>query len=712
MDRFKCAGITLGFVLSLLLTVACADRPSPPPASPAAGRSLGQAVIGVEELTRLDLLPRLKRSIKVGLVSSYDRSGGNDDGFSGKYSFVRREPGPAGGLVLADLEGPGAVYRIHTPTPTNDVVEFYFDGEATPRLSPKVIELFDGTRAPFIEPVVGAGVGGYTSYVPLTYKRSCKIVLKAETFQFYDINYAVFPPDAAADITTYEDPPTPEFMAKVERAAALWRRSGTDITDALAPAGAPVSTQAVRATLEPGGGAVTLFETRRPGRIVALRLGPAAALAGPGRDVVIRMYWDGAPDPAVECPAGDLFGASFGDPAVRSLMLGTADDGRSYINFPMPFERSARIELVSEAGASGAAPVTIEGEVVTAPVGKAEDEGRFYALWRRENPCTTGEPYTFLRTSGRGHVVGVMLQAQGLESGGTIFFEGDDRAVIDGELAVPGTGSEDSFNGGWYDVPGRWERRTSLPLSGCLDYKKPLGRTGGYRFMLTDAYAYARSIDFTIEHGPEGNAVATDYASVVFFYALEPPSPASPGWERLPPAEARRVTAPDRVVFVPGWNVPIHTASLRNATWSKVTATVRDGAAAGAETGAGIVESADVGREVRIRYFSTKTGGEDVFGAHHVSFICDLPEAGRYRLSVRAVLGPDQGILRVFERDRPAGDAVNLYAAEKVLSAPLRLGVFEMGEGENVVYFYLVGADPRSKGIGMDLYEIIFDRDR
>ena len=60
-----------------------------------------------------------------------------------------------------------------------------------------------------------------------------------------------------------------------------------------------------------------------------------------------------------------------------------------------------------------------------------------------------------------------------------------------------------------------------------------------------------------------------------------------------------------------------------------------------------------------------KTSGEDVFGPHHVSFVCDLPEAGRYTISVKAVLGPDQGILRVFERDRPAGEAVNLYAAER-----------------------------------------------
>jgi len=63
------------------------------------------------ELHRLDLLPRFRDSIYVGSVSSYDRTGGNDDGFSGKYSFVRKDDR---GLVLANLKGPGVVTRIAT----------------------------------------------------------------------------------------------------------------------------------------------------------------------------------------------------------------------------------------------------------------------------------------------------------------------------------------------------------------------------------------------------------------------------------------------------------------------------------------------------------------------------------------------------------------------------------------------------------------------
>jgi hypothetical protein len=119
---------------------------------------------GLDALYRLDRLPRLRQSVRVGSVSSYDRTGGNDDGFSGKYSFIRKE---ADGLVIADLKGPGIITRIWTPTPTDDPVEFTFDGEATPRLRLRFRQLFDGSRPPFVSPVASYGAGGFWSYLPL-----------------------------------------------------------------------------------------------------------------------------------------------------------------------------------------------------------------------------------------------------------------------------------------------------------------------------------------------------------------------------------------------------------------------------------------------------------------------------------------------------------------------------------------------------------------
>ncbi|MEP6728085.1 MAG: hypothetical protein ABJC98_19835, partial [Bacteroidota bacterium] len=66
-------------------------------------------------------------------VSSYDITGGNDDGFSGKNSFIRRNADSS--LVIFDVKGAGVINRIWTPTPTEDTLDFYIDGNAKPALS-------------------------------------------------------------------------------------------------------------------------------------------------------------------------------------------------------------------------------------------------------------------------------------------------------------------------------------------------------------------------------------------------------------------------------------------------------------------------------------------------------------------------------------------------------------------------------------------------
>ena len=60
-----------------------------------------------------------------------------------------------GGLVMADVKGPGVIYRIWTPTPTNDMVEFYFDQEANPRMRGSLYRSFQWQRTSF--PLTGGG---------------------------------------------------------------------------------------------------------------------------------------------------------------------------------------------------------------------------------------------------------------------------------------------------------------------------------------------------------------------------------------------------------------------------------------------------------------------------------------------------------------------------------------------------------------------------
>lgn len=633
-----------------------------------------QAAVGIEELTRLDQLPVLKSSIKVGSVSSYDRSGGNDDGFSGKYSFVRKD---ADALVVADLKGPGVIYRLWTPTPSDDLLEFVFDGEVTPRVSVKFRDLFLGKHPAFPAPLTGFGAGGYYAYVPLPFAKSCVVRLRGPRMQFYQINYALYGPETP--VTTFEPQPTGIDLSCRNQACELLRNTGGDISRFVAPPGAKV--ECIRTTLNLAANATQkVFSTNQGGRLVGLRFSPADAIAGRARDLLLKISFDGE-SPAVWCPLGEFFGYAWGQPAMQSLLAGTTG-GTSYCYLPMPFDRGVELEVMSER----ATPVDLKAEVLFAPVPRKINEGKLYALWRRENPTRLGEPYTFIDTEGHGHLVGVALQSQGFESGKTLFFEGDDQTTIDGELVIHGTGSEDFFNGGWYDVPDRWEKRMSFPLSGCLGYAKHLGRTGGYRWFIGDAYAFHKSLKQTIEHSGEKNSIPTDYCSVTYWYSERRPNlDLAP-----PPLKDRTVIDLPEVVFPAWWQTPIYAWSFDRATLTRQKEQIN-------------------GEEVR--FLSLVGTGQDWFGPHFLSPICNLPAAGRYAIYIEAVKGPAQAQVQLFQNENPVAEPVDLYAEKPVKSGRLQLGKLELAEGNNNLMFKLVGKNERSSGLGLDLIQVICTRE-
>ncbi len=657
--QFRCAIV---FPCLIALCPAAPAQVEPAPTS-----------IGLQELYRLDLLPRYRQSESIGMLSSYDRTGGNDDGFSGKYSYIRKE-GDA--LVIGDLKGPGCIYRIWTPTPTDDFIEFYFDGETEPRVKVKFRELFTGDHPPFVRPIVGYGSGGFYDYLPMPYRQSCKILFRGPRMQFFQINYANY---AAGT-------PIQSFVAaelksdEIEFARKLISFTGGGISAWTTPPGSAERTTRVARKLQPGK-AAKIFEAKRGGRIVGLRLSPASAFAGKDRAIILRTYWNGGKGPAFSIPAGDFFGFSWGERAMRSLMVGT-DGDTCYCYFPMPFDQSAKIELVNES-ASGPA-VEVRAEVVTCDVPQRTDEACFYAVWRRENPTINGKPFTYIDTPGRGHIVGVTLQAQGSVPGITPFFEGDDVATIDSEMVIHGTGSEDSFNGGWYDVMGRWEGRASYPLSGCLDYKRPMARSGGYRLFLIDAYSFRKSILHTIEHAPEKNDHVADYVGVTYLYADSAPS-----GNIAPPLAQRNVVDPKRLVFTPGWYMPIHAFSIQNATLTKKTERIAN---------------------QEVRYLSMRGTGEDIFGQHSLVLLCDVPAPGRYKVIVDAMAGPDQAIFQLFKDERAVAGQVDLYGAARTRRNGIPIGELELAQGLNQVFFKLTGKNAQSSGLGFDLVTLILER--
>ena len=124
---------------------------------------------GLDAMAQFERLPYLKLDTMAAGQSSFDRSGGNAD--AGNFLYI-----DGTNKVLLDLKGPGTVYRMWFTgfNPAVDYIQIYFDGEATPRINMLLNNLFSGTNAPFLSPLLGneaVSSGGYFCYLPLPFKQ-------------------------------------------------------------------------------------------------------------------------------------------------------------------------------------------------------------------------------------------------------------------------------------------------------------------------------------------------------------------------------------------------------------------------------------------------------------------------------------------------------------------------------------------------------------
>jgi hypothetical protein len=494
----------------------------------------------LELMKRIDLLPVYRTGQHVEQISSYDRTGGNDDGFSGKYSFLREENGQ---LVLVDLKGPGVIQRIWTPTPTNDTLSFFFDGEKTPRLVISFIDLFSGKVYPFLKPVCGNEAGGYYCYIPILYKKSCKVVFSGKNIMFHQIQYRNLPGIEVESYTGNFSEGDKELLTKV---CNLWAGISPDVNDFKNGLSSDLQTSEKSFTINPGE-EVTFFESELPGRIAGFGIDGGDSFEGLYKDVILSAVWDDEAVEAIYAPLADFFGYAYGKGAMRSMLIGKNGD-KNYCYLPMPYDRSAKMKLIYKKRDGVKQNQLAVNVTVYSNQNKrqAKNEGKFYSAWRRQINPPKGEFYTFLKLEGKGHYFGTVHSAQGLRPGMTLFFEGDDSTYIDGSMRLHGTGSEDYYNGGWYALLDRWDRGVSLPLHGSLDYSLPMNRTGGYRFFLSDKMSFEKEIFHGMEHGPEGNQFPVDYTSVAYFYS---DGPLKARMEPTP--ELREVYLPKEHVYFP-----------------------------------------------------------------------------------------------------------------------------------------------------------------
>ncbi|MBA8822898.1 hypothetical protein FHX42_000227 [Saccharopolyspora lacisalsi] len=257
------------------------------------------------------------------------------------------------------------------------------------------------------------------------------------------------------------------------------------------------------------------------------------------RSTRLRITFDG--HTTVDAPIGEFFGSGLGEYDVRRMMSSIdAGSGGWYTSWwPMPFNRTATVELVN----TGDVPIeraTLEaGSVPSERVGPGTGRGYFHATHKR-GATVQGEDWNFLTARGSGTFYGVTHSMRGripphgkerttepLSSRDHAmanirnYLEGDERFYVNGSSSPSwhGTGSEDFYESGWYFRSGT---TYSMPLAGNPAYERygdgcKYDCTGAYRLMIPDAVPFSDGIVAGIEHGPSNNEPGL-YSSTAYWY--------------------------------------------------------------------------------------------------------------------------------------------------------------------------------------------------
>ncbi|MBN2326596.1 MAG: DUF2961 domain-containing protein [Candidatus Omnitrophica bacterium] len=267
------------------------------------------------------------------------------------------------------------------------------------------------------------------------------------------------------------------------------------------------------------------------------------------RDLLLKIYWDGEASPSVDAPLVDFFCDPAGQRETISTVLVNKQRGYNAY-FPMPFRRSARIELVYdglvEPGEDLWKIMPCYSYVMVRTLPEISgDAAYFHAYWRQEGLLLGEKEYQALDARGRGKFVGWNLTVR---RPGRSNYPVDENAkfYIDGkeEPSIELQGIEDSFGFSWGFPP----EDILNPYTGYVKYFEG---AAAYRFFIQDSISFERSLRVAVDFGKNENPIfrreyskpgnELQLSSVVYWYQQEPHAPLPP----MPSAQDRRPAPED-----------------------------------------------------------------------------------------------------------------------------------------------------------------------
>ncbi len=302
------------------------------------------------------------------------------------------------------------------------------------------------------------------------------------------------------------------------------------------------------------------------------------------RKAILRIYFDDEDVPYVETPAGDFFGVMHGEGYydINSKYLSVKAWNGYNCYFPMPFARSARIEI--EAAPEGTAAY-LQVNWHRYPDQVMTEQRRFCARWRRENPARSyGEDFLILDADGPGQLLGFVYGVRLLDDSDRWSHGGADNIYIDGEgrhtAFLRGIGGEDCFGSGYggnlHPVDTHLYEGMPFYTHDDQGFSRPAPRLVGYRFYDQDAICFDESIQFRF------GCMKNDICATVYWYQEGAVRPffKMPGFDGLLPGAALPsgscdLPLPDRggwLIAGPVSSVAVHKPDNSGLAWREIRA--------------------------------------------------------------------------------------------------------------------------------------------
>ena len=490
--------------------------------------------VGLDAYCQWDHWAYQRIGARAYMRSTYDRAGGNEGADASHFLYQLSDTNN----VSLDVAGPGILYFArfnhwhgspwhYVVDGTDHIVQESSTGRPTEPVADSVFLPADVFPSP-LAVTWSTTKGADLSWVPIGFETSFRMGYSRTHYGtgYYIYHQYIGGARLSQPIQSWDGvtPPDRDVLDLIGRA-------GTDI----APTNNTSESTGLLTNLGPAETKELMVLTNAPASVRKLSFTVPLEQAVAFGKSRLRVTWDGREEPSIDAPVALFFGAGtlynrdrreYLVKAFPAFIRYNASTVELSCFFPMPFFKSARVELV---GLTDGALSNITWSVRSEPFhDSAGSVGYFHATYRDHPNPDPGQDLVLLdtrTTEGGGDWSGSFVGTSFIFSDRAVLntLEGDPRFFFDDSQTpqAQGTGTEEWAGGGDY-----WGGlNMTLPFAGhpvgarnAQEAKNDLDKIeSGYRFLLADLMPFGKNALIHLEHGGRDDSTE-HYQTVTFGY--------------------------------------------------------------------------------------------------------------------------------------------------------------------------------------------------